>query len=137
MNELKWKKKHCIGIIPYKLRSIILKVSCYVVYSLQPCTVQTVNVYTKYGAHAVSDYDSAASFFLVPPSSSLFGTFQIRVDFLKKLYRHRVWWSPWSLWSINYKMFSTQLGRMPYSFPRSSLLGPRARAKGKHKTVKC
>ena len=29
-------------------------------------------------------------------------------------------------------MFSTQLGRMPYSFPRSSLLALRARARGKY-----
>ena len=62
---------------------------------------------------------------------SLFGPFQIGLNSLKNLLRHPVWWSPWSLWSTNYRMFSTQLGRMPYSFPRSSLSGLRARARGK------
>ena len=52
----------------------------YISYSTAlSCTVQSVCT-QKYGAHAVSDYDFAASFLVLP---SLFGPFQIGVDFLK------------------------------------------------------
>ena len=82
----------------------------------------------KYGAHAVWVWFCCLFF----SSSLIVWTFSDWVDSLKILWLHLEWWSHWSLSSTNYKMFSTQSGRMPYSFPRSSLLGLKARAKGKY-----
>ena len=93
---------------------------------VQLCTVlSTVSVYTKI-------WRACGLWFccLFFGSSFIVWTLSDWSWFLKILYL--VWWSHWSLWSTNYKMFSTQSGRMPYSFPRSSLLGLRARARGKY-----
>ena len=64
------KEKHCPGIS-------VLSILVSVVYiRVQWSTLYgTVNVYTKYGAHAVSDYDFAATFF---DSSFIVWTFSDR-----------------------------------------------------------
>ena len=67
--------------VAFLLSSIVYITSVIVQLSLY----STVSVYTKYGAHAVSEYDFAATFSIL---LSLFGPFQIGVDFFVNLLKH-------------------------------------------------